>query len=164
MSCFRGPLVIMKCKNNLQCTFLVGYRHIWLIPPKKEPKLLLLEIISGWGISKKEHTRERKSPSFVSGLNQRLTEICLDRSKLFSMGNMWPPKWQRAMREVKRYPLLLLRGATRSTKNLQDSFCLCYKWISVGWKVKVIITYINTSILPSTASESILLNPTVWSR
>jgi len=37
MSCFRGPLVKMKFKNNLQCTFLEGYGGIWL--KKKSTKI-----------------------------------------------------------------------------------------------------------------------------
>lgn len=117
MSCFQGPLVIMKCKNNLQCTFFGRLQCYWA-KTDKGWKFLLLEIISGWRVLNTEHTRNRKRLSFVSGLNQRLTEICPDRSKLFSMGNMWPPKWQCALREVKRYPLLLLRGTTWSTQKI----------------------------------------------
>ncbi len=40
------------------------------------------------GGKERERERERERDSFVSGLNQRLTEICFDGSKLFSMGNM----------------------------------------------------------------------------
>lgn len=56
---------------------------------------------------------ERERPCFISGLNQRLTEICLDGNKLFSMGNMWPSKWQGALRS-REPPSLLARGTVWS--------------------------------------------------
>lgn len=85
ISCFLGPLVIMKCKITFNTPFGKPWSNIdW--------KITTDILASGdhyrmEGFEKGTYNRESET-SFVSGLNQRLTEICLVGSKLFSMGNM----------------------------------------------------------------------------
>lgn len=105
---------------------------------------------SGWREWDGERNREGERPPFVSGLNQRLTEICLDGSKLFSMGNMWPPQEARCFWEASRATLFTSERcvAKRHKVCRGASFCLYYKWPRLGWEVKAIITCVNTSLLP----------------
>lgn len=86
MSCILGPLVVMKCK----ITFNTPFGEPWRYQAEKKST----EIPAGAdhfrmeAFEKGKYESEGERGSFVSGLNQRLTEICFDGSKLFSMGNM----------------------------------------------------------------------------
>ncbi len=112
MSGIRGPLVIMKCK----ITFNTPFGRLWRLKKKgaEIPAGAVRSFQHGGFWKKVTYERGRERPSFVSGLNQRLTEICPDGSKLFSMGNMWPPKWQGALRGVESHPLYSWGGALQS--------------------------------------------------
>ena len=58
---------------------------------KKERKVehsLQVRSFQDGGLRTREKGAHSERPSFVSGLNQGLKEICLDGSKRFSMGNM----------------------------------------------------------------------------
>lgn len=66
----------MKCK----ITFNTPFGKLW--------NTCQWRSLQDGGFWKGEHMRGKEKPFFVSGLNQRLTEICLVGIKIFSMGNM----------------------------------------------------------------------------
>ena len=146
MSSFPGPLVTMKCKITYT------FRKVIEIPHRKKDT----RFPAGADHSRMKGFRKRENMS-EKERDPPLTLVWIKGLRKYVSMEVNCSQWKtcdlrsgKVLWGVKSHPLYSWEVRFVAPQNLQGaSFCLYYKWPCIGWKVKAIITYVNTTLLLS---------------